>query len=250
LIAFSLELLGLRLYSLFKPHVVTVSESSKRELVSLGFAEKQVSIISNSLGFDSEERSLSRNPDPRPLIVYFGRVKRYKRLDHLILALKKVSRQVEDAKLLIAGKGDKDVYEDLARLAKRQGVASRIEIHGEVNEKQKEGILKRAWVYACASMKEGFGISPLEAEAFGVPVVSYDVPGLRDSVEHAVSGLLVKDGEIEELAAALQRVLTEKELREELSRGAVEQAKKYDWNRSARQFSSLLKELLGSASRL
>ncbi len=250
IIAFFLEMLGLRFYSLFNPYVVTVSESSKRELVSLGFSEERTSIVHNSFEVEFAERPSSRNPEPTPLIVYFGRVKRYKRLDHLILALRNVSKHVEDVKLVIAGKGDREVYEALAKLAEQQGLTSRIEMYGEVDEKQKRDILVRAWVYASASMKEGFGISPLEAEAFGVPVVSYDVPGLRDAVEPSVSGLLVKDGEIEELASALRLVLTDKELREKLSRGAIEHSKKYNWERSASQFSSLLESLLGSTSRL
>jgi glycosyltransferase involved in cell wall biosynthesis len=237
------ELFGLKLYSLFKPYAIVVSESTKKDLVSLGFDEEKIKVIYNGLSFDSQPRLAYEKKASFPLITYFGRVKKYKRLDHLLLAAKQVSLNVPNIKVKIAGRGDPEVYQELSTLANQIGLGKIVEFCGEVNEEKKVDILQNAWVYAIPSMKEGFGISVIEAQAFGVPVVAYDVPGLRDSVKHLVSGILVKDGDVNAFANALTMICKDKTLREKLAKGAVENASKYDWNKSAEEFLGLLNKV-------
>ncbi|MGQ9566410.1 MAG: glycosyltransferase family 4 protein, partial [Candidatus Bathyarchaeales archaeon] len=197
-----LELFGLKLYTLFRPHVVVVSKSTKRELVLLGFSEEKTKVIYNGLDLDFTQQSHEKKA-PYPLIVYFGRVKKYKRLEHLISAARQVSQKIKNARVIVAGKGDAKIYAELSVRAKELGLSGVVEFRGEVSEGEKKSILRKAWVYAISSMKEGFGISVIEAQTFGVPVVAYDVPGLRDSIKHSVSGFLVKNGDINAFADKL-----------------------------------------------
>jgi len=234
------ELFGLKFYSLLKPYVVAVSESTKRELVSFGFGEERIKVVPNGLNLKPTSVLLFKKKSAFPLIVYFGRVKKYKRLDHLIRAVKQVFLNIGNVKVIIAGKGDAEVYVELRTLAKQTGLESVIEFYGEVDEETRNDILQKGWVYAIASMKEGFGISVIEAQAFGLPVVAYAVPGLIDSVRHLVSGILVEDGDVKAFADALVMICENKMLREKLSKGAIENADQYDWDKSADEFLSLL----------
>jgi len=236
-IVYVYELLMLKLYAFFKPYVVTVSESTKRELKIIGFQEGKIWIIYNAA--DQSPIATSNVASSEPLIVYVGRVKKYKRLDHLLKAVK----DVPNAKLIIAGKGDSDVYNNLRTLARELRLDSRVELVGEVSEEEKRSILQRAWIYVATSMKEGFGISVLEAQAFGVPVVAYDVPGLNESVKNLRSGILVRDGDIACLAKTIKLLISDRVLREKLSRGARCYAGSFSWDRSAHQFSLLLKKI-------
>jgi glycosyltransferase involved in cell wall biosynthesis len=239
-----LELFGLKFYSIFNPYVVTVSESTKWELISLGFDEEKIKVVYNGLSFNSNVCfSSAEKRAPFPLIVYFGRVKKYKRLDHLILAAEQISLDVENMRVVIAGKGDAEVYEELSALAKQIGLDGVVEFHGETNEKNKVDILRSAWVYAITSMKEGFGISVIEAQAFGVPVVAYDVPGLNESVKNLRSGILVRDGDIAGLAKAITLLISDRVLREKLSREARCYASSFSWDKSAHQVSLLLNQI-------
>jgi glycosyltransferase involved in cell wall biosynthesis len=82
-------------------------------------------------------------------------------------------------------------------------------------------------------MKEGWGITNIEANACGTPVISSDVPGLRDSIKKDVSGQLYDYGNIEELADLIYTMLTDDSLRQHFSEGALEWAKSFTWKESA-----------------
>jgi glycosyltransferase involved in cell wall biosynthesis len=231
------ELAMLKLYAFCKPYVVTVSESTKCELKTIGFEEGKIWIIYNATAQSPIATFNVQSSDP--LIAYVGRVKRYKRLDHLLKAVK----EVPSAKLIIAGKGDSDVYDRLRTLATELQINARVQLVGEVSEEEKWSILQKAWVYVATSMKEGFGISVLEAQSFGVPVIAYDVPGLNESVKDLRSGILVRDGDIAGLTKAITLLVNDRVLREKLSRGARRYAGIFSWDKSAYQFSLLLNQI-------
>ncbi|MEM3442563.1 MAG: glycosyltransferase family 4 protein [Candidatus Bathyarchaeia archaeon] len=239
LLSFLIELLGLKFYTLFKPYIVVVSESTKRELVSIGFNEESISIVPNGLNFEFSA-FFTREKSVFPLVVYFGRVKKYKRIDHLIKATKYACEKISDLKLIVAGKGDAKVYSELRDLARQIGLESVVKFYGEVDEKTRNELFQEAWIYAFTSMKEGFGLSLIEAQAYGLPVVAYAVPGVVDAVRHMFSGILVEEGNIQALAKALELICKDHVLREKLSRGAVENASHYSWDKSAEEFLNLL----------
>lgn len=231
------EIAMLKLYTFFRPYVVTVSESTKCELKTIGFKEGKIQIVYNATAQSPKATSNAESSDP--LIAYVGRVKKYKRLDHLLKAIK----EVPNAKLIIAGKGDSDVYDSLRTLVGELRLDSRAKLVGEVSEEKKQAILQKAWIYVATSMKEGFGISVLEAQSFGVPVVAYDVPGLNESVKDLRSGILVRDGDVEGLAETITLLISDRVLRKKLSRGARYYAGSFNWDKSAYQFSCLLNQI-------
>jgi len=94
-------------------------------------------------------------------------------------------------------------------------------------------VLRSAWVAALRSEKEGWGLTVMEANACGTPVVASDSDGLRDSVRHGSTGLLVPHGNVAALAEALRAVLTDRDLRDRLSGGGVEWARGFTWGRPA-----------------
>jgi len=115
-----------------------------------------------------------------------------------------------------------------------------VDLRGEVRDEEKFDLIRRAWVYVIPSMKEGFGISSLEAQACGTPVVGYEVPGLVDCVKNGVTGLLVLDGDYEALAEAITLLLLGEGLRSEMSKNATLWSRNFDWDVSAKKFLTLL----------
>ena len=214
-----------------KTPFVAGSKSTEEELVGMGIPESNIRNIryaANHDGFASGSKSA------KPLVTYFGRVKRYKQLDHLIEAFKIVRENMPQVGLAIAGKGDD--YIMLERLVKDWHLESSVELVGEVSDKEKAKLLQQAWVFVTPSMKEGWGITVLEANACGTPAIAYDVPGLRDSIRDGETGLLVPSGDIEELAEAIIKLLADTELRERLSRNALYWASSFGWDRSAGEY--------------
>jgi len=140
--------------------------------------------------------------------------------------------------------GEGDARPSLEQLAEQLGVHSAVRFAGFVDEEEKVRQLQRMHVVANPSAKEGWGLTVLEANACGVPVVASDVPGLRDSVRDGETGLMYDDGDVEELAEKLLLVLRDDHLRTRLSRGAVAFASEFRWERSAEVMGQLLESSL------
>jgi glycosyltransferase involved in cell wall biosynthesis len=239
LMLFLYEKLSLTLYSLLGALTIAVSKSTKKELLRLGYPDRRVFVVPPGLNI-KESRPHDALKASKPLVVYIGRVKKYKRVDHLIKAMAMVARKVPHVKCVIAGKGDHDVYEKLRGLVKKLGLEEVVTLKRGLCEEEKIDLMKRAWVYVIPSMKEGFGISALEAQSCGTPVIAYEVPGLVDCVRSGTTGLLVPDGDYKALAEAISLLILNEELRVKKSRNAVLWASNFDWNLSAKKFLALL----------
>jgi glycosyltransferase involved in cell wall biosynthesis len=87
---------------------------------------------------------------------------------------------------------------------------------------------------------EGWGISIIEANACGTPVVASDVPGLRDSVDNPSSGYLVEYKNVEEFADKIKKLIVNDNLRYKFSKDSIEWAKKFSWDSSAEKFLSVI----------
>jgi glycosyltransferase involved in cell wall biosynthesis len=215
-----------------KTNFVTVSESTKRELVAFGIAN--VEVVYNGVDM-VQSGNLDKNL--RPTIIFLGRLKRYKRIDLLIKAYKIVSERVPETELWIVGDGDQ--REKLEQLAQERMIKA--DFFGYADEATKAKLLRDAWVFVITSEKEGWGVTVIEANACGTPCVAFDVPGLRDSIIDDETGILVKeDGNVENLAEAMIMVLEDDELREKLSKNAFVYAKGFSWETSADKFLNVI----------
>lgn len=212
--------------------MISVSDSTKEELIEMGIPEKNITVIYNGYDCNGSVPVVNRKSNI-PMITYVGRVKAYKQLDHLIRAFKIVRNNIKNCKLIIAGKGEK-AY--LKNIALKLNLNSSVEFHDEVSEEEKFKLLHEAWIFASPSMKEGWGITVIEANACGTLAIGYNVPGLRDSIIDGYNGLLVEAGNIESLANAIIEIIKNEELREELSSNAVEWSNQFSWDKSAEKF--------------
>ena len=205
-----------------------VSESTADDLVARGVRRSCVRVIYN--GVDSDFYTPAAGVrSPVPLFAYLGRLKRYKGVDAVIRAFARLSRP--DAVLEIAGKGDHEPA--LRRLAASLDLGGRVRFLGFVSEAEKLALLRRAWALALASPKEGWGITNLEAAACGTPVVASDSPGIRESVRHGETGLLVPHGDEAALAAGMERLAGDAALVEEFGRNGRAFAQTFTWERAA-----------------
>ncbi len=218
--------------------MVTVSDSSRSDLVSMGFSEERIHVVFN--GVDTSRYTPSYEDKASvPTICYVGRLKRYKRIDILLRASHRLVGEFPDLRVSIAGKGDDQGR--LEGLARDLGLEGVVEFMGFVPADEKLDLLRRSWVFTMPSEKEGWGITTLEANACGTPVVAFDVPGLRDSVDHGRSGLLVEDEE--GFGEAIASILRDVDLRSDLSRGAREWSTRYDWDVSAARLLEILERV-------
>ena len=145
-------------------------------------------------------------------------------------AFEMVKEVMPDAKLWIVGDGY--LRNDLEKSA-----CDCVKFFGYVPEEEKKKLLSRAWALVNPSVREGWGINVIEANAYGTPCIAYDVPGLRDSISDGETGILVgENGSVDKLAETMTSVLEDEELRVTLSKNVLMYAKRFSWDKSADEF--------------
>ena len=219
-----------------------ISESTANDLVARGVPREKISIIHCGIdrGLYAHDPQVTKYE--RPTILYLGRIKKYKSVQHLIEALVTVKKTLPEARLMVVGAGD--YLEALKDQARRLGVETDVEFPGFVSKEEKVERMRRAHVAVLPSLKEGWGLTNIEANSVGTAVIAANSPGLRDSVRDGQTGFLYEYGNIGELAEKILMVLGNDERRRELERGGLEWAETFDWDRAAGKFEDLLVKLL------
>ena len=214
---------------------ITVSNSSRDALVRLGIPPAQISTLYNAVDHTRYRPGLKSKT---PLLVYLGRLRHYKSIDVALRALPAVLRVVPDLRFSIAGSGLAET--SLRALTRQLGLTDHVRFHGHVSDREKIRLLQQAHVTVNPSMKEGWGLTVLEANACGTPVVGANVAGLCDSIRHGETGLLVPYADPQALAACLQELLTDHDRRQEMSRNALAWAGCFHWDETAERGLELL----------
>lgn len=222
-----------------------ISESTADDLVARGIARDLVTVIPPGVSFDYY------TPDPAarasvPTFAYLGRLKKYKGVDLVIRAF--AAMQHREAKLEIAGAGD--YRPTLERLVDSLALRERVRFLGFVTEAEKLALLRRAWVVSLASPKEGWGLTNVEAEACGTPVVASDSPGIRESVRHGETGFLVRHGDVPAMAAAFDRLAASPTMVAEMGAKARAFAESFTWDRCARATEAQLLSVIQPGGRV
>jgi len=206
-----------------------ISPSTREDLVARGMDPARVNTI--YCGLDHERFSL-REPPPRsstPLVVCWSRLRRYKSNDVALRAFGRIHAALPDARLLIMGRGPDESR--LRRLTARLGLQEFVAFEGFLPHEELVANLHRAHVFLNPSPKEGWGLTVVEANQCGLPVVASDRPGLQDSVRHGETGSLVPYGDHEAFAREALALLRDPDLWQRRSDAARQWAAGFSWPR-------------------
>lgn len=217
--------------------VITVSPSSRDDILIHHLTTMEPLIVYNGVDLKTYKPSAKAKV---PTVLYLGRLTSAKSIHVLIQSIATLRKHVPRLKVVIAGDGPH--RGTLERLTKSLGLTQMIRFVGKVSEKEKIRLYQRAWVFVNPSLIEGWGITTIEANACGTPVIASNVPGLRDAVQDKNSGLLVPYGNVKLTAEAILAVLTDARLRHKLERGALQWAHRFDWDRSAEKALKIIGE--------
>lgn len=222
-----------------------VSESTADDLVDRGLRREDIRVIHNGvdLKFFAPDARLTRFPTPT--FLYVGRLKRYKRIDLAIDAVALLRDRGAAVRLLVAGRGDEEPR--LRAQVERLGMGDRVTFEGFVTEERKRELLRACWGTVLPSPREGWGITNVEAAACGTPAVAADSPGLRESVVHGRTGLLVPYGDAPKLADALASLAADPARVEALGTAARAFAEGFSWERAAELTEAHLAEVAGAS---
>lgn len=208
--------------------LITVSESTKQDMLALGLTGSSIEVINP--GVDVTQL-MPGEKDEHPLVVYVGRLQAYKSVDVLIRAFELLHLAHPQARLVIAGGGEDEG--NLKKLTQMLGLTSVVSFLGKIEEELKVFLMQQAWVFANPSSMEGWGITSIEANACGTPVVASNVPGLRDSVQNPHTGYLVEYGNPAAFAEKIDLLISNSKQRHFMEQESLDWAAKFDWNEQA-----------------
>lgn len=220
-----------------------LSQGTRDDLTRRGIPERHIQIIYSGL---SQERYSAPPEKPfavHPVLVYVGRVKRYKGIEIGIQAVGLLRQKYPGIECWVVGTGDH--LEALRRLTTRLGLDANVKFPGYVPEQEKVAILQKASVLLYTSPKEGWGLSVIEANVCGTPVIASDAPGLRESVVDGRTGFLTPHGDVAALAERIDRLLAEPDQYRRMRDAALEWGRSFTWERSARETLALMERAAG-----
>lgn len=242
-IAATTMLLERTLLPLYAPYpTVAVSQSSATEVQHYTRRDDAVQVIHNGIEIQSSLHDMPHlvvDDGSAPMFLYLGRLQRYKRVDLPIRALARLAQDHVSARLVVAGRGPEE--RNLRALAESLGVADRVDFRGFVSEAEKTDLLERARANVITSVKEGWGMSILDAGLLGTTTIASDSPGLCDAVRRNVTGVLVPHGDIDALTVAMRRMALEPLYAAELGAAAHTHARTFTWDAAADAFETLLR---------
>ena len=233
--------------------VLTVSEASKRDILRyFRVPQEKIDVIYNAIderfgtppAEDEVDRVRERYQLDGPFVLYAGNIKPHKNLERLIEAFHLFRRgPFEHVKMLIIG-DEISKYATLRRAVHRHKLHKHVRFFGFVPDKTLAILYRLAGVFVFPSLYEGFGLPPLEAMASGTPVVTSNVSSLPEVVGDAA--LLIDPYQPEAIADAIERVLTNAALREDLRTRGLARVREFSWERSVGRVRQIYEEVLAS----
>lgn len=240
-------------YAVFRPWLrpffnsihglVAVSETARQSLAR--YFDGPYRIIPNGIDTDFFRPDVPPLPqfgDPRPRVLFMGRFEPRKGLKYLLMAMPEIVRRVPDVQLVVVGMG-------LFGYSYKGYLDKEVEEHvhwaGLIPGEERPRYLRSCDVYCSPAIgSESFGIVLLEAMATGTPVVASDIPGYRNVVTPDRDGLLVPTRDPDALAAAIVRVLRDRELAQRLRDAGLKRAREFAWPKVADRVESLYEEMM------
>jgi glycosyltransferase involved in cell wall biosynthesis len=221
--------------SLWKRHllkfhkIICVSEFVKKDLVARGFSPDRLEVVPSCI-----ELPASGNRSEENYILFMGRLVATKGIPYLLQAMKEV-----DSHLVIGGDGP--ARAGLERMAARLGIEDKVTFEGKVSEERKAHLFAHCKVMVMPSLFESLGLAAAEAMSYGKPVVASNSGGLPEVVGNG--GFVVPSKDPKRLAEAINTLLRDEVLRQDMGAKAKAWSAQYSWELAAEKMENIYRAL-------
>lgn len=220
--------------------VITVSLSTKNDLLRYGFQADQIHIIPEGIEIDRAPDIRALAKYDRPTLLSLGSIRAMKRTKHQIEAFTLAKQTLPNLQMKIAGDAQSVYGSEVLRMIAKSPYRTDIEFLGRVSKERKIELMQKSHLILVTSVKEGWGLIVTEAASQGTPAVVYDVDGLRDSVTHGVTGLIARENTKNGLAEAIVRLLKNPEEYAKIRNNAYQASQKFTFDASYEHFFRIL----------
>lgn len=235
-----LERLYLWLYR--KNYFWTDAESTRQELISFGVSPDR----SIAIPCPIHTIPLAELPkkETKPTYIFVGRLVKMKRIEDILRAFFLIAQTQPNAQLWLVGPGHAQYIHKLQTMAAQYKLQNHITFFGYVTEQKKLTLMERAHIFLHTSYKEGWGLVVLEAASRATPSVVYNVAGLRDTVKHEKTGLIIQSNTPRELARVALSLYGDRIQYATFQRHCLRFAQYYQWKKVANMSLNLLKNIV------
>lgn len=223
--------------------IIAVSHRTKRMIAErYAIPPEKISVVYNAVS-KTEARQAYRTEQPggRKMVLFLGRITFQKGPDYFVEAAAQVLHVLPDVTFVMAGAGDM-----MGRMIERVGelgIGDRFHFTGFLQGEEIERIFSLSDLYVMPSVSEPFGISPLEAMSYDVPVILSRQSGVSEILRHA---LKVDFWDVREMAAKIIAVLKHPVLAGEMAEKAREELRKIRWETAAEKIAAIYRETAGT----
>ncbi|QAA32938.1 glycosyltransferase family 1 protein [Clostridium manihotivorum] len=229
-------------------YTITVSQSTKNDLIDVGFNPNKVYILPEGIEFEHVKKEDFLAKETVPTFIYVGRFAKYKGIDDSIKAFALLKTIYSSAKLWIVGKKNENyIAERLKPILDREklsygdeGENKDVTFFGFVSAEKKLELMSRSHALLFPSQREGWGLIVTEAAAVGTPSITYNSPGIVDAVDFGKAGYLCEKNNVLSLAEFMERVIINKDEYEQYRNRAYEFSLKFHWRNTAKAFEDFM----------
>lgn len=231
------------LFKLYKKvPFITVSESTRDDLVSWGIPKKNITVIYNGVHRTQVPRKLPQK-EVKKTAVFLGALSTDKGVFDVPRVFAEIDRKDDNWQFWVVGYGTEEYVDKMKTLIRGLDIEKKYKYWGFVSERRKFELLARAHVLINTSVREGWSLVNIEANSVGIPVVGYDVAGVRNSIVNGKTGYLVPFGRFRELAEAARRVVDKRETYDLFRANALKWSKKFTWEKATTESLNLIESL-------
>jgi glycosyltransferase involved in cell wall biosynthesis len=224
--------------------IIAVSHRTKRMIAErYAIPPEKISVVYNAVTRTEAQRAYrTERPGERKMVLFLGRITFQKGPDYFVEAAAQVLHVLPDVTFVMAGAGDM-----MGRMIERVGelgIGDRFHFTGFLQGEEIERIFSLSDLYVMPSVSEPFGISPLEAMMYDVPVILSRQSGVSEILKHA---LKVNFWDVREMASKIIAVLKHPVLAGAMAEKAREELRKIRWEKAAERIAAIYREAVSGA---
>lgn len=239
-IPFLAQRLSFFLIKRFADLIIVDNKLLKDDLVKHNFNSRKIFINYPGIDFNYL-RSVKTEKEKIYDGIFMAQLRRSKGIFELVRIWKLVGEKIPEVKLGIIGKGSRETVAELKKEIKKEAIEKKINLLGYLSDDVAFSTIKSSRIFVFPSQEEGFGIAPLEAQALGLPAVAWNLPVFDEVFKGGMIKVNIRN--IKRFADEVVRLLTDRRVYRKLSREAMNNASRYDWDEVARRESKLIKKI-------
>ncbi|MEM1311905.1 MAG: glycosyltransferase family 4 protein [Patescibacteria group bacterium] len=220
-----LEKIAIYLQTIKHDTIITISKSSKQDLIKHGFKANKIFIITMGITNAPLKQYQAAKKNQKFTILFHSSLRPMKRPEDVIMAFSIFHQKYPNSQLYLSGGGNLDKYKSLA---KKLRIEDSVTFFGRVGDKKKLNLMQQSSFLCSTSIKEGWGLILTEANSMGTPAITYDVDGLRDACKRGhgfISKFANPESLVEEFESGYQLFTLQRNSYDDLCRKSLESSR-------------------------